>query len=218
MQALICTQVTLEYSSKREKLIIMLSALCHDLGKVATTTWTDDHYKSAGHAEEGSILVPQLLSRITIKKELISTVEKLVKYHMHTLFFVSDNAGPAAYKRLAKKLEPDVTIHMLGLLARADSRARNPHKGQPLPPNGDSDINIFLDRAQQALVLQAAEEPILHGRDLLDLVGPGKLLGLLVKRAYEIQIDQGIKDKENLKKLVVDEIKKDSLPQTKWNS
>lgn len=199
---------SLEYADNREKYIVMLSALCHDLGKTRTTTFSQDHYKSIGHAEESAAIAFLLLNRISIKKELFATVEKLIKYHMHTLFFIADNAGPAAYKRLAKKLAPDVTIYMLGLLARADSRGRNPVKGVPLPPNGDADINLFLDRAAKALVLQKAEEPILQGRDLLDMFKPGPLLGILTKRAYEIQIDEGIKDKETLKKLVIEEYAK----------
>lgn len=199
---------SLDYSDNCEKLIIMFGSLCHDLGKKSTTTFSDDHWKSAGHAEESAKLTEQFLNRITIKKEIIPQVKKLVQYHMHTLFFVTDDAGPAAYKRLAKKLAPDVTIHLLGLLARADSRGRNPAKGGPLPPDGDADIDVFLERAHESLVLKAPEEPVLHGRDLLDLFGPGPLLGLLTKRAYEIQIDQGIKDKEKLKELVIDEYKK----------
>lgn len=210
MQALDAA-ATLQCASTKDKYIILLSTLCHDLGKADTTALIDGHYKSMGHAEKSAELTAQFLNRITIKKELVPIIEKLVKYHMHTLLFIADNAGSAAYKRLAKKLAPDTTIQMLSLLARADSRGRNPRSGAPLPPNGDVHINLFLERANNALVLQEAEQPILLGRDLLELFAPGPLIGILTKRAYEIQIDQGITDKEALKSLVLQEYENGSL-------
>ena len=195
----------LEYKDSREKLIVMLAALCHDLGKAVTTEFVDERWRSAGHAQESAKLAKKFLPRITIKKELISSVVTLVEYHMHVLFFITDNAGPAAYKRLAKKIAPDVTLEMLMLLARADRRARNPQKGYPLGADEEMDINLFLERAHNALVLQQAEPPIVHGRDFLDVVAAGPLLGKLVDRAYALQIDQDIHDKDKLKTMVLEE-------------
>ena len=195
----------LEYKNFREKLIIVLAALCHDLGKATTTEFVDNRWRSASHAQESAKIAKKFLPRITIKKELVSVIVVLVEYHMHVLFFIADNAGPAAYKRLAKKIAPDVTLEMLMQLARADHRARNPQKGFPRGADDESDINLFVERAHNAAVLQQAEPPIIHGRDFLDLVAPGPLLGALVNRAYTFQIDQGIRDKERLKKIVLDE-------------
>ena len=197
----------LSYKDSREKLIIMLATLCHDLGKATTTEFVDERWRSAGHAEASAKIAKKFLPRITIKKELMSLVIVLVEYHMHVLFFITDNAGPAAYKRLAKKIAPDVTLEMLMLLARADRRARNHQKGYPLAADEESDINLFLERAHSALVLNQAEPPIIHGRDFLDGIAPGPLLGKLVSRAYEFQIDQNIHDKDILKKMVMDEYK-----------
>ena len=46
-----------------------------------------------------------------------------------------------------------------------------------------------------------------RGRDFLGVVAPGPVLGKLVDRAYAVQIDQGIRDKEILIKMVLDEYK-----------
>jgi hypothetical protein len=54
--------------------------------------------------------------------------------------------------------------------------------------------------AQQAQVIVAPEEPVVHGRDLLDKIAPGPEMGRLLKRAYHIQIEQGITDKQELLK------------------
>jgi len=47
-------------------------------------------------------------------------------------------------------------------------------------------------------ILHEAEQPLLQGRNLLDYAEEGPQLGTLVKRAYEIQINQSISDKELL--------------------
>lgn len=60
-----------------------------------------------------------------------------------------------------------------------------------------SKIDEFINQAQQAGVLQKHEEPLLQGKDLLHLA-QGKQLGDLVKRAYELQLNNGIIDKEQL--------------------
>ena len=48
--------------------------------------------------------------------------------------------------------------------------------------------------------MHGPEEPVLHGRDLLDVVQPGPKMGQFLKDAYQIQIEEGIKDVQELKK------------------
>ena len=59
----------LVYKDTREKLIVMLATLCHDLGKATTTEHIDGHWISYGHAQESAIIAKQFLPRITIKKD-----------------------------------------------------------------------------------------------------------------------------------------------------
>jgi len=202
----------LKYSSKCEKLVILFAALCHDLGKATRTKMRDGHIASLGHAQAGIPIAKKLLSRITLKKDLIPAVLKLVDYHMVPFLFIKDDAGPSAYKRLARKLSPDVTIEMLAKLAISDRRGRNPKKGVPLAHNDEDDITLFLKRAREVLVATQPEKALLQGRDFLDAVAPGKDLGACVVRAYELQIDQGIQDKDQLKKMVLEEYIKGLIP------
>lgn len=53
-------------------------------------------------------------------------------------------------------------------------------------------------------VLDAKEEPILHGKDVMPYVQPGPQMGALLKKVYEIQIEQGITDKDELLKYILD--------------
>lgn len=193
------------YDSEREKLILMYAALCHDVGKVSTTTHVDGVIKSHGHDYAGKMLATQLLKRITRDKELIVAVAKLVANHMHPAQLVASKAKPSAYKRLALKLAPEVTLKMLAKLMTCDRQGRNPKRGVPLT-NPIVEAQEFLKKAELAQVSQKPEAQILHGRDLMDVVPPGPALGALVKLAYQIQIRQGITDKEELKRKVLRKI------------
>ena len=47
------------------------------------------------------------------------------------------------------------------------------------------------------------EEPILQGRDLMASCEPGPKWVHFLKKAYEIQIEEGIKDKQELLKRIL---------------
>lgn len=192
-----------------EKLAIMYAALCHDLGKTTTTTVeSDGRVRSIGHEVAGVPLAKSLLKRITVNKTLMDVVCVLVHYHMRPGQLVTGKASLAAYKRLARDVAPLVNLKMLSMLAYADKRGRNPQKGVSLTDTLP-DVDTFMQRAQDAGVYFHPEPPILQGADLLDEVAPGPVLGKLLAKAYEIQIDKGITDKELLKKRVMS--KKSSL-------
>ncbi|HEX2978153.1 MAG TPA: HD domain-containing protein [Candidatus Babeliales bacterium] len=192
----------LEYASQEEKLKIVYAALCHDLGKLSTTQIFDGKIISYGHEKKSETLAKRMLKRIMRNKDLISCISKLARYHMQPGQLVKNNAKFPAYKRLARKLAPEISMQMLGKLMLADRQGRNPKKGAPLTEQF-SDVASFLEKAKEAFVLHEPEKPILQGRDLLDVIKPGPELGKLIKRAYKIQIDDGIRDKEELKKRVL---------------
>ncbi len=185
----------------KDRLILLYAALCHDLGKPETTEEIEGVIKSLGHAEAGVPLTQKLLKRITRNKELTDTVKKLVKHHMQPLNLVLGKAKPSSYKRLANKLAPETNIAMLTLVAKADRLGRA-SKGKEAPKELLDEINEFITRAKDAMVEHKAEEPVLHGRDIMDLVEPGPKMGELLKKAYEIQIEEGLRDKDELKRRI----------------
>jgi tRNA nucleotidyltransferase (CCA-adding enzyme) len=193
---------TLKYKNEQEKLVILYAALCHDLGKVLTTQSIEGVIKSLGHEKIGEQLSRHLLSRITKNKDLLVAVGKLVRYHMRPSQLVQGNAKSSAYKRLARKLAPEITMRMLAQLSLADKRGRNPEGSTPLK-KGFKEIREFLKKAEEATVLEQIEKPLLQGRDLLDVVKPGPQLGKLLKKAYQIQLREGIHDKEILKQRIL---------------
>ena len=193
-----------DYDDDEQQLMVMYAALCHDLGKSITTQDVGGVFKSIGHSKEGVAISKKLLTRITKKKDLIEAVGKLVRYHMAPSQFIAANAKPAAYKRLAKNLAPHATLQMLAKVALADKQGRNPIKGKPLKKKLPV-IDKFLEKAKDAKVEKKPEPPVLLGRDLFDVVEPGPKMGELLKKAYELQIEEGIKDKKELKKKILED-------------
>jgi len=189
------SRIVTSYQSKKTKLTLILAALCHDIGKKGGE---NEH----GHDITGTTIVPSLLSRITIAKEYTNAVQKLVRWHMAPLLLVKQNSSLSGYKRLANNVAPEVNLLLLADLSLADRQGRNPHS--PVPLSGTiEDIEQFKKHAEEAGVLYAPEAAILQGRDLIDLVPAGKLLGELLREAYEIQIEDGVCDKKILKERVL---------------
>jgi tRNA nucleotidyltransferase (CCA-adding enzyme) len=178
---------------KDDQLILMYAALCHDLGKAKTTKQVNGMWKTFNHENAGVPITKKFLKRITRKKDIIESVCKLIKYHMLPAQFIKYKAKPYIYKRWANKLAP-VTLKMLGYFAWADQLGRNSKKAPVF-------VKEFLDKAEQAAVLIKTEEPVLLDRDLIQKgVKPGPKIGRLLKRAYKIQPEEGIKDKTILLK------------------
>ncbi len=196
----------LQYENDHEKLLIMYAALCHDLGKAKVTEEKEGRLVSRGHAQVGMALEKKFLKRITRNKDLVASVCKLVNHHMMPGQLVASKAKPPVYKRLARKLAP-LTLQNLADVALADKRGRNPKKGAPLRKSF-KDIDTFLRRAREAQVLSSVEKPILLGRDVLDVIQPGPAMGRLLQKAYEIQIEDGIKDKKVLKQKAMRSLKR----------
>lgn len=185
------------YDSEQKKLVILYAALCHDLGKVTTTECIDGIYHAYGHAAAGITPTKKLLSRMTLRSDIKATVPKLVKYHMEPFVFVKGNAKAAAYKRLACKLAPDATLYDLALLQKADKQGRNGTGEIPLA-NEFEDNKQFMQQAQTHGVLYHPEEALLRGADIMHLVESGPAMGRMLEKAYEMQIEEGITDKEEL--------------------
>lgn len=205
MQVVDCAAQVTDYKETRlfshddEKLMICVAALCHDMGKPVST---DENLCSRGHDIAGVPIARSFISRFAPAGGwLCKNISKLVRLHMQPLAFMKGDAKAKAYKRLAKKLAPTLSIRQLGLLARCDWRGRNGESVDPLPE--DPMYEQFLSRAEKAGVLDGAEPALLQGRHLLDEIMPGKEMGDLLDKAYELQIEEGITDIDELKKRVL---------------
>ncbi len=167
---------------------LMLSSICHDLGKPLTTVHADGHVKSPGHEDAGVPLAEAVLDRLNVHSmdgyDVRGAVIGITRHHLRPVAFwksptpVSDGA----FRRLAQKVD----LELLARFAKADCHGRR----------GTFDcsaIDWFLERARALGVEHAPPTPLVLGRHLIDLgMSPGPAMGALLRQIYEAQLDGDI--------------------------
>jgi tRNA nucleotidyltransferase (CCA-adding enzyme) len=182
-----------------KKISVMLGAVCHDFGKPATTKFFDGRWRSHAHDEAGVAPTVSFLDRLGIftinNFDAREQVIQLVRYHLLPGMFYKqrDMLGEGAFRRLARKVEPD----LLYRVSRADSLGRNP---EWLPREKWFDARAqewFIERAKELKVEESAPKPILLGRHLIELgLKPSPVFGEILKSVYELQLDGKITNLE----------------------
>lgn len=188
----------LDYS---RQVAVMLGALCHDLGKPPTTEFVDGRTRSRGHDEVGVPLTETFLDTLGINSlhgfDVRGQVIELVRYHLKPGEFYKVDAknpvGDGAFRRLARKVEPD----LLYRVAKADSLGRNP-AWLPKEKWFDSAAQEwFIERVRSLQIEKKAPEPILMGRHLIDLgLTPGPQFKRILDAVYELQLDGAVTNLE----------------------
>ena len=166
----------------RERTVLLLAALSHDLGKPSTTAFIDGHIRSPGHAEYVDP-VSSLLNKLGASKELATRIVALVRHHLsHTHF----EGSPRHVRRLSRRLEESgETLRMLAWVVEADASGR-----PPLPRELPETMRNMLKTADELQLTEQGPRPILLGRHLIKLgIKPGPRMGQILKTAYEAQLD-----------------------------
>ena len=115
-------------SKAKNTLGFMYSALCHDFGKVITTTTKEDgKIISYNHERAGLKLVRKFLDRITDVEddELRKYILNMVEFHMQPNQLANQNSKLKSTRKLFSK---SICPHDLVLLAKADSLGRSVNK------------------------------------------------------------------------------------------
>jgi tRNA nucleotidyltransferase (CCA-adding enzyme) len=169
---------------------VMLAAVCHDLGKPATTALVDGRVRSPGHEAMGVEPAARILDRLNVHTldgfDVRAQVLGLVAEHLRPSAFhkAKDTVTDGAFRRLAQKVD----LELLVRFARADCHGRT----------GTFDCSAmdwFIDRARSLGVEHKPPAPILLGRHLLELgVAPGPRMGEILRAVYELQLDGKVMD------------------------
>jgi tRNA nucleotidyltransferase (CCA-adding enzyme) len=177
---------------EHEDRVLMFAAMCHDMGKPLTTNLTDGRYRSLEHCEAGEAPTRSLLARVPHGQDIVEAVVKLVRHHLAPELLYAGKAGPAAVRRLVRRLSPETNVAQLVRLARADQFGRGNGEAQPRSfPAGD----WLLAMADKVRVVEAPESPVLMGRHLIEAgLTPGPSFAAILKLAYEIQTAEGVRD------------------------
>ena len=181
--AAICRKLKL---NDDEALVLLLSALCHDLGKPETAILVDGVWKNPEHEKAGVVPSQTLLTRLGCPINLIQRVIPLVREHGQPLHLWRQNQIQPVADGIIRRLALRVPIQTLCQLALADFRGRiTPEAGGACPM-----VEWLLDRAASLGVLYNKPMPILLGRHLQDMgVKPGPHMGQILNDAFQAQLD-----------------------------
>ena len=164
---------------------IMLSAVCHDLGKPATTAMIAGRVRSPGHEAAGVPLATAILDRLNVNTldnfDVRTQVLGITAEHLRPSAFYKqkDTVTDGAFRRLAQK----VNLELLVRFDRADCHGR-------AGTFDCSAMDWFIERARTLGVEHKPPSPILLGRHLLALgVKPGPRMGEILRAVYELQLD-----------------------------
>ena len=166
------------------RLTVMLGAVCHDLGKPATTAVIDGRIRSPEHEQAGVEPTLRLLDRLNVHTidgyDVRAQVVGLVAQHLKPgQFHKAANVTDGAFRRLAQKVD----MELLARVARADCLGRT-------GAFDCSAMDWFIERARALGVEHRPPPPLVLGRHVLALgVPPGPRVGELLKQVYERQLD-----------------------------
>jgi tRNA nucleotidyltransferase (CCA-adding enzyme) len=171
-----------------QQIAVMLGAVCHDLGKPATTAFVDGRIRSIDHEQAGVAPATALLDRLNIHTiggfDVRTQVLGITAHHLKPGMFGMSKTpvSDGAFRRLAQKVD----LELLARVAKADCMGRG--GGFDCSPH-----DWFLERARQLGVEHAPPKPLVLGRHLLALgMKPGPRMGELLREIYERQLDGSI--------------------------
>ncbi|MEN3338719.1 MAG: hypothetical protein V7647_2395 [Acidobacteriota bacterium] len=170
------------------QVVVMLGALCHDLGKPSTTAFIDGRIRSIDHEQAGVAPATAILDRLNLHSmdgyDVRQQVLGIVAHHLKPGMFrqAPTPVSDGAFRRLSQKVD----LELLARVAKSDCLGRG----------GGFDCSAmdwFLERARDLGVQHAPPEPLVKGRHLLALgVPPGPRVGAVLRQIYERQLDGAI--------------------------
>jgi tRNA nucleotidyltransferase (CCA-adding enzyme) len=171
-----------------KQLAVMLGALCHDLGKPATTKIEARKVTAKDHEQMSVALANQFLDRLKVftfdnydvRRQTLALVElHAVPHRWGKANSVGQPITDGQFRRLALTVEPD----LLYRIALADCLGR--------AGNFATDFqDWFFGRVRELGIEEHAPTPLLQGRHVLALgLQPGKQIGEITRAVYEKQLD-----------------------------
>ena len=186
-------------NTSSNNLILRLSALFHDIGKLNTLKQLPNGYcYFPGHAEEGAIMSKSILSRLKFDNYTIDRISRII--YDHLVLDVNYMPTDGEIKRLLKRVGEE-NIFILFELQRADINSL----WNPVP---------FLKKvdyiSNKAKVIIQNKEPLyikdlaVTGSDIINHLNikQGKIIGEILKKLLENVIDdKNLNNKESLLKI-----------------
>lgn len=178
-------------------LLLRLSALFHDVGKLNTLTPLNNgtFYGFPGHCLEGSIMVKKILSRLRFDNNTIKVISKLIEHHL----VLNATVMPTKYevKMLLNEVGVD-NINLLFSLQRADINSLdNPRVFLEKVRYTENLVNEIINKNEPLTI----KDLNISGGDLISNLNlkPGKILGDVLNHLLNIILkNPNLNSKESL--------------------
>jgi len=202
------TKLCREYDLDKETAFtVLLSSLCHDLGKQSTTEMMEKGGKmritSHGHEQAGEEPTKKFLASIGVDGQTRSKIVKLVTNHLIPSSWFIDSTvrgqkiSKGAFNRLSEKIHP-ATMRELALTAAADHRGRGPFANPENPeqlmmPENFPAGKWFVDKAREYGVEKSKPADLIGGKDLFafGFKNSGPTWGEIIGLANDLRDDKG---------------------------
>lgn len=184
-----------------ERLQILVGALCHDLGKPATTERRDGKIRSPGHEEAGERPARNLCRRWSFSEDVVRAAVAITTNHLKPRILwreleegrLTDEQYANALRKLLKRIHP-VSWRVLLAASEADFRGRTVPGAGTEPFSAGERMAETIRR--HSLDVEPAK-PLLQGRDLAALGIPeGPLMGKIIQRIEELRDEGRIRTRE----------------------
>jgi tRNA nucleotidyltransferase (CCA-adding enzyme) len=189
-------------ADEETRVVLSFAILTHDFGKTVTTRESVEDGQtrivSPGHEEASTTLAETFLGRFRAPLAIVERVIPLVRNHMAHMQEVTDRT----IRRLSSRLEPESIDHLCTVMT-ADAFGRPPR-----PPVVPRVVSLLLAKAAELRVRERAPEAILLGRHLLRLgMVAGPEVGLVLRRAYDAQLEGSFADLDGALQWLVEDLK-----------
>lgn len=185
---------------QEKKLVLLLAALYHDVGKPATAAW---EYKrgrmvitNIRHDVTGEKITRAAFNRLKVFSwngtDVRKKVLRLIRTHHRASELWQNRASVTkkAFNRLAADLEGE--LDLLIYLDAADRAGRSRKRLGGL----DAPARWLTKKIEEMNISRETIQPLIMGRDLIKLgVAPGPEMGKILKRLYRLQLDGTFEDK-----------------------
>lgn len=176
-----------EKLDKNDTIVLLLAALCHDLGKAVTTVQMEKkgvmRWTAPNHDKAGIPLTYSLLDKMGVPKKYHVAVVTLVSEHMAHI----NSVGAKGVRKLLNRLAMGETnLKMLSYVVESDMNGRPPKKGG-LPECFEY---FFTIEGEQPKTQRGTIKHLINGTHLSEFgYVQGREMGDELKRLYELQLD-----------------------------
>lgn len=191
------------FDNETDKIIIMLAALAHDLGKPLTTEIKIDGCISQhGHEKAGIEPARKFLAKLTNETNIIDNVLFLVAYHLTPATWYRAKPPDKSFVKFINK-HGIKKLELLSALSEADmtGRIHREESGTLINNPTEEPARWFWAQVQRIAkergTYQEKIAPLIKGQDLLDIgFAEGKLIGEILKDVVTLQEDDQLQTKE----------------------